>query len=231
MPEYALYLESGPKRRKTMVHVLGLLGCIAQGPTTEAALDAAPGAIRTYLRFLKRHGDAVEPAGAFTTAVAAHVTEGAWLGNGDPTPGFVPDFEPLPASELAVLLRRLEWLGADLAEIAGGIAPGALNSRPATGRSALAILEHVAEAQGTYLRYTVGKVDNLREALNAVHEGDGLERALVRLWEVTIDRLDAIPEIERQRLIPHGQVTWTARRGLRRMLEHGWEHLQELSAR
>ena len=46
MTEYALYLESGPKHKKTMVHVLGLLGCIAQGPTTEAALEAAPQAIR-----------------------------------------------------------------------------------------------------------------------------------------------------------------------------------------
>jgi hypothetical protein len=27
-----LYLESGPKRRKTMVHVLDLLGCVAVGP-------------------------------------------------------------------------------------------------------------------------------------------------------------------------------------------------------
>ena len=49
--EYALYLESGPRRRKTMVHVLELLGCIAQGPTTEKALAATPEAIRAYLRF------------------------------------------------------------------------------------------------------------------------------------------------------------------------------------
>ena len=59
MTEYALYLESGPRRRTTMVHVLDLLGCIAQGPTTEEALEATPDAIRAYLRFLRRHGDVV----------------------------------------------------------------------------------------------------------------------------------------------------------------------------
>jgi hypothetical protein len=32
---YDLYLESGPKRKKTMVHVLDLLGCIVHGPTTD----------------------------------------------------------------------------------------------------------------------------------------------------------------------------------------------------
>jgi len=50
MTEYALYLESGPRRRTTMVHVLDRLGCIAQEPTTEEALQAAPEAIRAYLR-------------------------------------------------------------------------------------------------------------------------------------------------------------------------------------
>ncbi|MSQ11860.1 MAG: hypothetical protein EXR48_04115 [Dehalococcoidia bacterium] len=46
MTEYPLYVESGPRRRKTMVHVLDLLGCMVQEPTTEEALEAAPDAVR-----------------------------------------------------------------------------------------------------------------------------------------------------------------------------------------
>ena len=38
-------------------------------------------------------------------------------------------------------------------------------------------------------------------------------------------------ETELGQAVKHGQVTWTARRGLRRMLEHSWEHLQEISRR
>src|SRR2546425_682760 len=79
-----LYLESGPRRKTTMVHVLDLLGCVANGPTTEAALEAAPDAIREYLRFLRRHGAAAEPGAPFTTSIAAHVMEGSWIGYGDP---------------------------------------------------------------------------------------------------------------------------------------------------
>lgn len=56
---YALYLESGPKKRKTMVHVIDLLGCVATGPTTDAALDATPAAIDAYRRFLARHGEPI----------------------------------------------------------------------------------------------------------------------------------------------------------------------------
>ena len=36
---------------------------------------------------------------------------------------------------------------------------------------------------------------------------------------------------ERAAQVPHGQKLWTARRALRRCLEHEWEHLMELSRR
>jgi predicted RNase H-like HicB family nuclease len=59
-----------------MVHVLDLVGCIAKGPTTDDALNRTPEAIRAYLRFLKRHGQAVDPGSEFETVVAEHVTKG-----------------------------------------------------------------------------------------------------------------------------------------------------------
>lgn len=40
--EYELYLETGLPRCKTMVHVLDLLSCIAQGPTMEDTPEATP---------------------------------------------------------------------------------------------------------------------------------------------------------------------------------------------
>lgn len=59
MTVYGLYAESGPRHKKTMVHVLDLLGCVVRGATTEDALAAAPEAIRDYLAFLRRHKSAV----------------------------------------------------------------------------------------------------------------------------------------------------------------------------
>ncbi len=110
MTTYALYLESGPRRRKTMVHVLDLLGCVAVGPTTEAALAAAPDAIRAYRRFLHRHGEPGDPDAPFETRVAEHVTEGMWLGNGSPYLTFGPDLEPLTDEEIETFLRRFRWM-------------------------------------------------------------------------------------------------------------------------
>lgn len=230
MTEYALYLESGPRQRKTMVHVLDLLGCIAQGPTTAEALAVTPEAIRAYLGFLARHGDDVDPRAPVSTVVAAHVMEGPWLGNGDPTPGFAPDFLPLDRIQLEIYLDRLGWLGEDLAGLARSVTPEDLRVEPDHGWSLQRILEHVAGAHCVYLRYAVGKVDGLSDALKAVeHEPGGVADPLANLWRIAGDCWAALTDEERTRIVPHGQVSWTARRGLRRALEHGWEHLLQVS--
>lgn len=107
MKTYDLYLESGPRRRKTMVHVLELLGCVAVGTTTEDALAATPDAIRVFLRFLKRHGEEVDTEARFETRVAEHITEGDWLGNGSPYLVFAPDLVRLDDEEIALVLAPL----------------------------------------------------------------------------------------------------------------------------
>jgi predicted RNase H-like HicB family nuclease len=157
---YALYLESGPKRRKTMVHVLDLLGCITQGPTTEAALEATPDAIRAYLRFLRQHDESVAPDASFTTVVAEHITQGNWLGHGDPTPGFSVDFQLLSSADLAVYLRRLNWLRAGVLALIRDLSPEQLVAEPGDGsRSLFRIVEHMAESGCVYLRYLALMLD------------------------------------------------------------------------
>ncbi len=233
MTEYKLYLESGPRRRKTMVHVLDLLGCIAQGPTTEAALEATPDAIRAYLRFLRRHREPVKPESKFMTAVATHVTQGVWLGYGDPTTGFAPDFRPLTADDLSLYLQRLTWLRDDLLKMIRDVQRKQMLAEPKSGgRSIYHILEHVAGSECVYLRYLVGKVEGLSDAMRAVTASpDNLPIALSRLWQISKSRLEILTTAERKQWVKHGQVTWTAHRALRRSLEHDWEHWLELSDR
>lgn len=133
MATYGLYLESGPRRRKTMVHVLDLLGCVATGPTTDAALAASPDAIRAYLRFLQRHGEPVAADEPITTEVIEHVTEGLWIGNGSPAIVFGPDLEPISAEELEALLRRFRWMRETLAVWATTQTEAQLDAPPAEG--------------------------------------------------------------------------------------------------
>jgi predicted RNase H-like HicB family nuclease/uncharacterized damage-inducible protein DinB len=235
MKEYALYVESGPKRKKTQVHVLELLGCTAQGATTDEALQAVPEAIRIYLRFLQRCGEAANPDEPFGTTVAEHVMEGGWLGNGDPAPGFRPDFQPMSAEELGRGMRRLEQMQAELLVLVQDLSPQELAAEPEAGRSLERILGHVGESYYNYVHMIVGKIEGASAALKAfAAEPQGakaLPAALPPLFQAVNARLAALSEAERTQAAPHGQVTWTARRGLRRSLEHTWEHLQEVARR
>jgi hypothetical protein len=77
-----------------MVHVLDLLGCIANGRTTEEALSHCPRRSGPTCASCG-HGEAVDPEAAFETEVAEHITEGEWLGNGSPSVLFGPDLRPV----------------------------------------------------------------------------------------------------------------------------------------
>jgi hypothetical protein len=220
---YDLYLESGPQMKTTYVHVPALLGCVYNAPTTQQALDAAPDALRSFLRFMARAGERVDPKAAFRTNIAEHFTEGGFL-----SIRFLPtDTEPLTKRESNVLMKRLAALHADLRALTAGLSPKQLTATPARGRPIRKILVHVL-AEGGYLR----GVSGVSRIQRLADEGalDPLD-ALDQLFELETERLAAMTDVERTKLIQRGQNPWTARSAVRRMLEHGWEHYVEIAAR
>ncbi|HEU5422157.1 MAG TPA: DinB family protein [Nitrolancea sp.] len=233
MTSYDLYLESGPRRRKTMVHVLDLLGCVALGPTTEEALAATPDAIRAYRRFLRGHGEPLDPDEPFQTQVAEHITEGDWLGNGSPYLVFRPDLAPLTEEEIDTYLRWFRWLRDDLAAWAARRTPAQLDATPvAGGRSARAILLHVLGATGGYLSAALGSAKGFSALHGAAERGEiALHDALRHAAVMAEERVRATTAEERGavRELPTGPRT--LRKALRRLLEHDWEHLSELARR
>jgi hypothetical protein len=232
--DYALHLESGPKMKTTMVHVFDLLGCIANGPSTEAALEATPREIREFLRFLHRHGEPVDPDAPFTTMIAAHVMEGSWIGQGDPAPGFAPDFEPLSPEDEAAYRRRFQWLGEDIVALVRQMSEDDLSAKPSRGRVLRDIATHLANAEPEYFRAGgIGKPDGLKEALQAIEgaQPGALGPALAKLWQLLDGQLERITPEARAAQVQRGEKLWTARRGFRRALEHPWEHLREMQRR
>ncbi len=232
MKTYPLYLESGPKKKKTMVHVIDLLGGIAKGPTTEEALNATPDAIRAFLRFLKRHGETVDPEAPFRTTVAEHVTEGQWLGNGDPALVFQPDLAPLLPKDTHIYVRRLEWSRSEVVKLVSGLTHAQLEAEPASkGRSIRAILEHMLESEHFYL-YALGKIEGLPAPGSIVQKREGdLLHWMSHVRKIEIDRIWSLTPAEQSQSVVRWKQTWTARKALRCMLEHEWEHLVELSER
>jgi uncharacterized damage-inducible protein DinB/predicted RNase H-like HicB family nuclease len=232
---YALYLESGPKRRKTMVHVIDLLGCVATGPTTEDALDATPEAIRAFRRFLHRHGEAVagdqdEP---IELRVVEHITEGDWLGNGSPYITFRHDLDPLSDDEIDHYLRHFRWRCDELADWAATQSADQLDAEPPVrGRTARAILLHVLGSQGAYLASALGGAPGFSRLHSATERGEvDIDEALRRTATMVAERVQQTTPEERAavRQLPAGPRS--LRKAFRRMLEHDWEHLTELSRR
>ena len=84
------------------------------GPTTEIALEKTSRAIGSYLDFLGRHGEAIDFDGQVDTEIAVHITEGIWLGNGDPSIVFEPDLLPLTAEDGEKFIKRLEWMAEEM---------------------------------------------------------------------------------------------------------------------
>jgi predicted RNase H-like HicB family nuclease len=223
MKTYDLYMHSGPQMKTTYFSVPELTGCIAVRPTTDAALEAAPDVIRSFLGFMQRHGQRVKPDAKFSVNVAEHDRSGGFLGG----KYVAPDNEPLTRHEIAALMHRLDALHHEIRRIVEPLSPKQLDAEPARGRSIRRILSHVC-AEGGYLRGVKGASRLQREvdegkanALDALDELHAME--LARLAEMSDDELGAV--------IMRGQSPWSVRSALRRMLEHAWEHYVEIAER
>jgi predicted RNase H-like HicB family nuclease len=216
-----------------MVHVPELLGCVVTGPTTEETLAATPEAIRAYRRFLRRHGEAIDPEAPFETRVAEHITEGDWIGNGSPYLMFAPDWEPVTEAELEAALARFGWLREELS-VWAELPDAALDAAPSGGgRTARRILLHVLGPTGAYLSGPLGGAPGFSRLHGQAERGEiPLTEALHRSVTMVDDLVrTSTPE---QRSAVRGEETRNARtlrKSLRRLLEHDWEHLVELSRR
>jgi hypothetical protein len=234
MKTYGLYLESGPKHMKTMVHVLELLGCIATGPTSDDAVAVTPDAIRQFLRFASALGEKVDAKSPFAVKVVEHLDEAnRWLGNGSPYATYAPDLEPLSAKELDVLLRRFGSMRETLASWAEGASKKALDATAKdSSRTSRSILLHVVPGPGSYLSPVVGGTKGFAATQGAVERGElSIAKGIRRVGTMAVEVARGTTEEQRRAVIQRPKEIRTLRKALRRMLEHDWEHLVELSRR
>jgi len=229
---FDLYLESGPQHRKTWVSVPSLAGCCTVGPTTEKAIENARTAIRERVAFLGRYGETVPDPEPIELTVAEHVIERSLLGYGQHT--FATDLEPLSPDEATRLLRWAAWSRDELVA-AAVVQKVPLTVKPATGgRSAAAILSHVAGAEWAYVSSTLGTLAGGGAVVAAIESAsDDPWAALAAEREALMERLSGMTPEELARVADPGggRPPRTARRMLRRLLEHEWEHTLELRAR
>lgn len=229
---YDLFLESGPRQRKTMVHVPALLGCVANGPTTADALDATAEAIRTFRRFVWCQGEDLDPDEPFSTRLNGHITDGAMLGDGSPYIHFPTDLVPITGAELDLYLRRLRGMSAALAAWVATQADPHLDTKPATGRTGREIVLHIIGAQGPALSYALGSAPGFGAIHGAAKRGDlPLPLAIEQVMDHLETAMRATTPEQRQHIRELNGNLYTLRKATRHLLEHTWNHLRELSRR
>ena len=227
---YRLYLDHGPKRKTTMVHVIDLMGCIANAGTTEEALELTPDAIRRFARFLAARGDGIDPDAPFETVIAEEVTEGPWLGQGVAI--FGPDHDPVSPKQLAAMLARHAWIREATLDLVRDMTPAELAAEPAKGRPIGSILQHVLGADGGYLSNGLATNRTYNKLGRDAEAGDvDVREALTQGARLFAEDLRAASPAQRKAVIPRGRSIGSVNRTLRRALEHGWEHLRELERR
>lgn len=186
-----------------------------------------------YRRFLQAHGETIDTTEPIETQIAAHITEGEFIGQGSPYITYPFDLEPLPDTDVAVLSSRFRWICEALASWVGERGDDISGDKPVEGgRAERAILLHVIGAQGNYLSAALAGAKGFSALHAAAERGEiPLDVALMRLPDMSDARIAETTFAERQAVRILTSRTYTLRKAFRRSLEHAWEHLSELSRR
>jgi predicted RNase H-like HicB family nuclease/uncharacterized damage-inducible protein DinB len=229
MPCYDVYLEIGTAG-ECMAHVLDLLGCFVRANSREEALAALPDAIRAYHAWLCQHGENVPvPTEPISLQVVETSTGFVPFWRGSRAALFAPDRVPVSRDEMEIHFRRAAYSRADLLVLVRGLADEILDWKAnQESMSIREILHHLGNAEEWYVSRLVTP-----ETLPPEWEHDkGL--AIFEFLEMerrtALDRLRRLTDRELADVFyptyrtNHPDEPWTARKVLRRFLEHEREH-------
>ena len=241
MIHYPVYLEIADDGR-CMAHVLSpstgsgqaLPGCTVRAPSRDEALRRLPEAIRDYHAWLRRHG---EPAPLDEEPIKIE-TVGGSSGFGPFDPGdaaalFPPDREPVTPEEMEHHFRLMAHARADLLTLVQALPDDLLDwqSDPQSF-SIRRLLRHIGNAEEWYVSRLVPP-----DTLPLEWEQDE-ELPIFEFLEMerrtAVARLRQLTEEERAGVFypahwtQHPEEPWTARKALRRFLEHEREHTAQV---
>jgi predicted RNase H-like HicB family nuclease/uncharacterized damage-inducible protein DinB len=233
MSRYPVYLEIAADGR-CMAHVLALPGCSVRAPTRAEALHRLPEAIRDTYDWLRRHGEPAPPAEEPIEFEVAGVSTGFGpFDPGDAATLFPPDREPISPDEMEHHFRLMDHARADLLALTGHLPEDLLDWIPHPGSFSIRrILRHVGNAEQWYVSRIVPP-DSLPPEWSDDEDLPFFE-FLETERRTSVARLRQLTEQERAGVhYPlHWTNTpgeaWTARKTLRRFLEHEREHTAQV---
>jgi len=214
-----------------MGHLLDEIGCIWMTPTGGTVMEQASAAIVSFRDWLRRNG---EPGVAEATPDRGKVEVGlvqevADFGQSGAAVGLFPwDLAPATEEEIRTAVRRLGYARRDLLELVVSLPVEALDWQPPRNqRTIRQNLIHVRNAQGFYITRVFGW-DHAAKLLPDPWPEDNLFASMSWVMERVVSAFLAMPEELRSGTFQAEQPseTWTARKMLRRIVEHEREHLE-----
>ncbi len=239
MARYPVYLEVGADGR-CLAHVLDLPGCVVRALTRGDALAALPEAIRAHWAWLRRHGEDAPDAGESVEIKVAEEQAGGPFDPGDAAALFAPDRGPVSDEERTRYLRLMDHTRADLLALARDLSDAVLDwTAPYTGVAPAQpaftlrrLLRHVGNAEQWYVSRLVPP-----ETLPPEWEEDDqlpLFDFLEMERRTALARLSQLDEAQRREVTyptawtDHPEEAWTARKALRRAVEHERQHTAQV---
>ncbi len=233
MIHYDVYLELGPAG-ECMAHVLGLPGCLVRANNQAEALAALPDAVRAYHAWLRHHGEDVPE---LVEPISLHVAETStgfvpfWRGSKAAL--FAPDRVRVSREEMEIYFRLAAYARSDLLALVRSLSDEMLDWKAdQESMSIREILRHVGNAEEWY----VSRVVNPETLpLEWTHDADlPIFEFLEMERRTTLDRLCQLADRELAEIFyptqwsDHPDEPWTARKALRRFLEHEREHTDHI---
>jgi predicted RNase H-like HicB family nuclease/uncharacterized damage-inducible protein DinB len=233
MTLYYAYLEIDTDNR-CMAHVLDLPGCAARAVGRDKVLIKLPDAIREYHAWLHSHG---EPALSQEKLIEVEIAEEcAGLGPFDPGDAaalFSPDRKTINREDLEVYFRIMTYSRTDLLILVNNLPDKVLDWKLHPESFTIRrLLRHIGNAEEWYVSRLVPP-----ETLPAEWKNDEalpIYKFLEMERRTALDRLRRLTEQELSEVCypthwtQYPEEAWTARKALRRFLEHEREHTAQV---
>ena len=208
--------------------VADLPGCRAAAGSLRDAMDLLPVVVGDHLAWLAGHGEAVDPSQPFEHEVIEEI---------EPRGEYVFDFdrEAMSRDEMASAIRHAGYAHEDLMTQLNGLPDVVLDWVPPASsvkidqifpdvRSMRMMLEHLTVVEANYY---IGSLSD--------EAGERIEVALSELHDSSAKRLEGLSDEALGRVYtrtgPRGELQWTARKVMRRIVSHKRFHTREIEQR
>jgi len=233
MSIYQVYLEVEPEVG-CMAHIPELPGCFQRAGSQEEALSELPHAIQAYQTWLHKHQEDIDVDDAVTLELVEVIHGFGPFKRGDSAALFAVDCQPPTPDEMEkIYFRRAAYARDDLLALTRPLPRRIHNWRARAGEMNIAeILRHIGNAEEWYLSRLVPP-EELPTEWEFNHQVP-VFKFLEMERKTVIDRLRRLDDEELQKVnypahwTNHPHEPWTARKVLRRMIEHELEHTEHI---